>query len=76
MTGVEPMAVELCRLADRLASLRAGIASAPHDMKLINGEMKVTAAFARAWKTVGLADSEAKGKSGWPLGVPRGRKAG
>jgi hypothetical protein len=73
MAGAEPMCEELCRLCDRLASVRKEIAKAPDDMRLVSAEMKATAAFARAWKMLGLADADAKGRPGYPAGVPRRR---
>lgn len=71
MAGAEPMCTELCRLADRLASIRKEIATAPNDMRLVAAEMKTTAAFARAWKSLGLSDpNEKRNRPGRPAGVP------
>ena len=71
--GCEPLVVEICRLQDRLASIRQAIAKDPNDLKLVSLEMGATAAFARCWKMLGLADVDAKGRPGYPAGVPRRR---
>ena len=73
--GCEPMCAELCCLADRLAALRQSIAEHPNDQRLVNSEMKASAAFARCWRLLGLADADAKGKPGFPAGVPRRPRA-
>lgn len=76
MEGVEPMAAELCQLADRLAAIRAELDTAPKlDTRLVTLEMKISAAYTRIWKALGLAaDDAAKGKPGYPAGVPRKRR--
>jgi hypothetical protein len=77
--GVEPLAFELCALADRLAAIRKELRTSPKiDVRLINAEMKVAAAYARAWKILGLsADDKPKGRAGYPEGVARPeRRAG
>jgi hypothetical protein len=78
MAGVEPLAGELCALCDRLAAIRKELRGTPKlDVRLVNAEMKVCAAYARAWKALGLSvDDKPKGKAGYPAGVPRQRRVG
>jgi len=73
LAGVEPLAVELARLADRLGDLRAEIA---RDGVMIEGkkhpcvdlELKTSAAFARAWRLLGLSDDAERLGKGRPPG--------
>jgi len=67
---VRPVLQELCELQDRLEQVRMELRKSP-DPKLINAETKLSAAFARAWRLAGFADSEVpKNRVGRPAGVP------
>jgi hypothetical protein len=59
-TGVEPLCLELAHLAARLSDVRAALpdAKTPADRaRLISAEIKLSAAFVRVWRALGL-DSE------------------
>jgi hypothetical protein len=62
--GTEPLEVELCKLADRLAEVRLAIkAGTLQDEKgrknqLLDIEIKLSGQFMRVWRTLGLADDD------------------
>lgn len=63
LTDCEPLAAELCHLADRLTEVRALMAAAerPLDVtRLISCEVSLQGQFLRAWKALGLSDDEEK----------------
>jgi hypothetical protein len=72
--GLEPLLGELCQLADRLGAVRSELHKTL-DPRLIAAEVKLIAQYTRAWKLLGLADSDvAKGRPGRPVGVPARKK--
>ena len=62
IAGVEPLADELCRTADRLGEIRAELAkpglTLMDQCHLIASENRVQAMFARLWRLSGLGDAE------------------
>lgn len=67
---VEPLAVELCRLSGRLATIREKLAAEDLSLadqgRLTNMEVKLNGAFVRAWRSLGLSDKEAPRPPGRP----------
>jgi hypothetical protein len=65
--SVEPLLIELCQLADRLAEIRRELAKGL-DARLLSAEVKFANQYARAWKLLGLADPPKAGRPrppGW-----------
>jgi hypothetical protein len=72
--GTQPLLGELCQIADRLAAVRTKFRRGTPDGRLISAEVKLIAQFTRAWKLLGLADSDAvKRPVGRPAGMPARR---
>jgi hypothetical protein len=68
--SVRPVVNEMCELADRLADVRVELKKSP-DARLINAEVKLSAAFARCWKLAGFGDNDVpKNRVGRPAGIP------
>jgi hypothetical protein len=78
--GCQPLAIELCRLADRLEEVRSKIASQglyvsgsrgrPAKNPLIDIEVKLSGQFAKVWRVLGLADKPVEQRL--PVGRPPG----
>jgi hypothetical protein len=71
--NVRPLAIELCRTADRLAQIRERIASRglePGGKRnaLLPEEARVSKQFALLWRSIGLADHDPETKR--PVGRP------
>lgn len=59
---LEPLALELCRLADRLHEVRARLAApdlpALDFARLAGAEVRLSASFVRTWRALGLSDGD------------------
>lgn len=71
--GAEPLVTELCKIADRLAEVRAqiakdGVAPAGKKNPLLDIEIKLSGMFTKTWRTLGLADKEPEVRR--PVGRP------
>lgn len=76
VAGCEPLLTELCSIADRLAEIRSAMKGTKLDTRLVNAEVKLMGQFQRAWKLLGLADSEQpRRRVGRPAGVSAKRIA-
>lgn len=59
LAGCEPLAAELCILADRLAEIRKLIQEATGTLdktRLMSAEVSVLGQYVRVWKQLGLAE--------------------
>jgi hypothetical protein len=70
--GVLPVVTELCKVADRLQQVRSQLAETP-DNRLINSEVKLSAAYARLWKMAGFGDADKPPAR--PVGRPEGSQS-
>ncbi len=69
-TGCEPLATELCVVADRLAAVRALLpeaTTAADRGRLIASEVRLLGQYARLWRVLGLADADTEHR---PVGRP------
>jgi hypothetical protein len=76
LDGCEPLLTELCRVADRLAEIRAEIARAgvANAGRLLDVEAKLSGQFRMLWRSLGLTDAEKEPKKiGRPPGSGFGR---
>jgi hypothetical protein len=73
--GCQPLLAELCVTADRLEEVRNKL-HRKFDVRLINAEVRLAGQYTKIWRLLGLADSsnKARGKVGYPAGMPRGKR--
>lgn len=61
IAGNEPVLLELCRTADRLAEIRERMRTAADNtefLRLTNAEAKAAGTWARCWRLLGLQQAE------------------